>query len=53
MCGFVARGRFLGAYIGELFIHLKPKAFENLNAMAWGWGGRIYSLKRVGACLVA
>ena len=31
---FMARDQFLEAYSRELFVHLKPKAFENLDAMA-------------------
>ena len=30
---FMARDQFLEAYSRELFVHLKPKAFENLDAM--------------------
>ena len=31
---FMARYQFLEACSRELFVHLKPKAFENLDAMA-------------------
>ena len=31
---FCGRVRFLEACSRELFVHLKPKAFENLDAMA-------------------
>ena len=34
MCDFIARGQFLEACSRELFVHLKPKAFENIDAMA-------------------
>ena len=34
VCDFMARGQFLEACSRELFVHLKPKAFENLDAMA-------------------
>ena len=34
VCNFMARDRFLEACSRELFVHLKPKAFENLDAMA-------------------
>ena len=34
VCDFMARDQFLEAYNRELFVHLKPKAFENLDAMA-------------------
>ena len=34
VCDFMARGKFHEACSGELFVHLKPKAFENLDAMA-------------------
>ena len=34
VCDFMARDQFLEACSRELFVHLKPKAFENLNAMA-------------------
>ena len=33
-CDFMARDQFLEACSRELFVHLKPKAFENLDAMA-------------------
>ena len=34
VCDFTARDQFLEACSRELFVHLKPKAFENLDAMA-------------------
>ena len=34
VCGFMARDQFLEACSRELLVHLKPKAFENLDAMA-------------------
>ena len=34
VCDFMARDQFLEACSRELFVHLKPKAFENLDAMA-------------------
>ena len=34
VCDFMARDQFLEACTRELFVHLKPKAFENLDAMA-------------------
>ena len=34
VCDFMARDQFLEACSRELFGHLKPKAFENLDAMA-------------------
>ena len=34
VCDFMARDQFLEACSMELFVHLKPKAFENLDAMA-------------------
>ena len=34
VCDFMARDQFLEACNRELFVHLKPKAFENLDAMA-------------------
>ena len=34
VCDFMARDQFLVACSMELFVHLKPKAFENLDAMA-------------------
>ena len=34
VCDFVARDQFLEVCSREMFVHLKPKAFENLNAMA-------------------
>ena len=34
VCDFIARDQFLEACSRELFVHLKPKAFENLDAMA-------------------
>ena len=34
VCDFIARDQFLEACSRELFVHLKPKAFENLEAMA-------------------
>ena len=34
VCDFMARDQFLEAYSRELFVHLKPKLFENLDAMA-------------------
>ena len=33
VCDFMARDQFLEACSRELFVHLKPKAFENLDAM--------------------
>ena len=33
-CDFMARDQFLEACSRELFVHLKPKAFENLDAMS-------------------
>ena len=33
-CDFMARDQFLEACSRELFVHLKPKSFENLDAMA-------------------
>ena len=49
VCDFMARDQFLEACSRELFVHLKPKAFENLDVRA----KEADSLKRVGACLVA
>ena len=34
VCDFMSRDQFLEACSRELFVHLKPKAFENLDAMA-------------------
>ena len=34
VCDFMARDQFLEACSRELFVHLKPKTFENLDAMA-------------------
>ena len=34
VCDFMARDQFFEACSRELFVHLKPKAFENLDAMA-------------------
>ena len=34
VCDLMARDQFLEACSRELFVHLKPKAFENLDAMA-------------------
>ena len=34
VCDFMARDQFLEACSREQFVHLKPKAFENLDAMA-------------------
>ena len=34
MCDFMARDQFLESCSRELYVHLKPKAFENLDAMA-------------------
>ena len=34
VCDFMARDQFLEACSRELLVHLKPKAFENLDAMA-------------------
>ena len=34
VCDFMARDQFLEACSRELFVHLRPKAFENLDAMA-------------------
>ena len=34
VCDFMARDQFLEACSRELFVHLKPKVFENLDAMA-------------------
>ena len=34
VCDFMARDQFLEACSRELFVHMKPKAFENLDAMA-------------------
>ena len=34
VCNFMARDQFLEACRRKLFVHLKPKAFENLDAMA-------------------
>ena len=34
VCDLLARDQFLEACSRELFVHLKPKAFENLDAMA-------------------
>ena len=34
VCNFMARDQFLEACSRELFVHLKTKAFENLDAMA-------------------
>ena len=34
VCDFMARDQFLEACSRELFVHLKPKAFENLDVMA-------------------
>ena len=34
VCDFMARDQFLEACSRELFVQLKPKAFENLFAMA-------------------
>ena len=34
VCDFMARDQFLESCSRELYVHLKPKAFENLDAMA-------------------
>ena len=34
VCDFMALDQFFEACSRELFVHLKPKAFENLDAMA-------------------
>ena len=34
VCDFMARDQFLEVCSRELFVHLKPKAFENLDAIA-------------------
>ena len=34
VCDFMARDQFIEACSRELLVHLKPKAFENLDAMA-------------------
>ena len=34
VCDFMARDQFLEVFSRELFVHLKPKAFENLDVMA-------------------
>ena len=34
VCDFMTRDQFLEACSRDLFVHLKPKAFENLDAMA-------------------
>ena len=34
LCDFMARDQFLEVCSRELFVHLKPKMFENLDAMA-------------------
>ena len=34
VCDFMARDQFLESCCRELYVHLKPKAFENLDAMA-------------------
>ena len=33
VCNFMARDQFLDSCSRELYVHLKPKAFENLDAM--------------------
>ena len=33
-CDFMEREQFLESCSRELYVHLKPKAYENLNAMA-------------------
>ena len=33
VCNFMARDQFLESCSRELYVHLKPKAFENLDAM--------------------
>ena len=50
VCDFMARDQFLEACSRELFVHLKPKAFENLDAMAKE--ADLFAEAR-GACLVA
>ena len=50
MCDFMARDQSLEACSRELFIHSKPKAFENLGAMAKE--ADLFPKAR-GACLVA
>ena len=50
VCDFMARDQFLEACSRELFVHLKPKAFENLDAMAKE--AELFAEAR-GACLVA
>ena len=34
VCDFMARDQFLESSCRELYVHLKPKSFENLDAMA-------------------
>ena len=34
VCSHLARDQFLESCSRELYVHLKPKAFENLDAMA-------------------
>ena len=34
VCDFMARDQFLESCSRELYVHLKPKTFENLDAMA-------------------
>ena len=50
VCAFMARYQFLEACSRELFVHLKPKAFENHDAMAKE--ADLFAEAR-GACLVA
>ena len=50
VCDFMARDQYLEACSRELFVHLKPKAFENLDAMAKE--ADLFAEAR-GACLVA
>ena len=50
VCDFMARYQFLESCSKELYSHLKPKAFENLDAMAME--ANLFAEAR-GACLVA
>ena len=46
----MARDQFLDSYSKELYVHLEPKAFENLDAMAKE--ADLFAEAR-GTCLVA
>ena len=50
VCDFMARDQFLQSCSREPYVHLKPKAFENLDAMAKEVD--LFAEAR-GACLVA